>query len=46
MIFEMKEEISALLRGSVTALALDKATRRVSVEVDLGRGDREMEIRL
>ena len=42
----MKVEVSALVRGSLTVVASNKATRRVSVEVDLGRGDREMEIRL
>ena len=42
----MKVEISALFRGSLTDLALNRATRRVSAGVDLGRTDRGMEIRL
>ena len=42
----MKVEISALFRGSLTGLALNRATRRVSAGVDLARRDRGMEIRL
>ena len=41
---EMKVEISALLRESLTDLALNRATRRVSAGVNLGRRDRGMEI--
>ena len=45
-LIEMKVEISALLRESLTDLALNRATRRVSAGVNLGRRDRGMEIRL
>ena len=42
----MKVEMSALFRGSLTDLALNRATRRVSAGVDFGRKDRGMEFRL
>ena len=43
---EMKVEISALWRGSLTDIALNRATWRVAARIELGRGDRVMEISL
>ena len=37
----MKVEISALVRGSLTVVASNKATRRVSAGVDVGRAQRQ-----
>ena len=37
----MKVEVSALVRGSLTVVASNKATRRVSAGVDVGRAQRQ-----